>query len=199
MDQQQINKWQRIIGEEHTKRQEAEFKACELEKQVANLQDQLRKSNQYANFVDSKLVDLDVKYTNTNNALHKTIAILKKAKLLIAQRKQELQHLKTENAKLKVAFQKKHDLLQEQLLHNEQHDRQVIELQRKINNLQNQLYAKQRGNTEIVITSPAATNQNRADYFAYKIINAPERTATELKSEADFIAQIKFLEQQSKQ
>ncbi len=199
MDQQQISKWQRIIGEEHAKRQEAEFKICALEEQLAGLQDQVRKSNQYANFMDSKLADLDVKYTNTSNTLHKIVAILKKAKLLIAKRKQEIQYLSSENAKLKIALQKKQALLQEQLLHNEQHDRQVVELQRKINNLQNQLYAKQRGNTEIEIMQPHTTNHDLADYFAYKIISAPDKSATGIKSETDFIAQINFLEQRAKQ
>jgi len=155
MDTHQINKWQQIIGEEHGKLRVMESQNVRLQKEIAQLKTQLRRAAEYAHFLDKK----NDQQAKNASLLQHTISMLKKAKAVIAHRKREVVALLSENKQLKAE-------LIEYKLRVERHEDQMQSMQQKINNLQNKLYAKDRGNTEILLIGKST----QAD-ASYQVIN----------------------------
>jgi len=187
-EQDKISDFKQKIAQEHELRLQTEKKAVQAINELADTQELLKKSSAYNSYLESKYADLEAEFASQSTKLNNSVNMLSKAKQLILQRKTELNSLKEENAKLKAALSKKTELLNAEMIQHEQTNHKLATTLRKLSDLQKD---------ELQLNDRPIDNME--EYFAYKILTAPKNEMVSdqsLKSDTDFMAQLKYIEQQ---
>lgn len=181
-------KWQKELTQEHELRLQAEQKASAAETSMQEAQDLLKKASGFNNYLESKYYDLEASYAEQQTKFTSTVEMLKKAKQLILQRKNELLALKEENAKLKSALAKKAEVLELEMIQHEQTNHKLALTLRKLADVQS---------ADINIHEVPADKLE--EYFTYKILNTHKNetvTTQTLQADTDFLAQLRYIEEQ---
>jgi chromosome segregation ATPase len=120
MEQNETTNWKQTAIKERALRQQAEQKLQQQTLQTSNAQQSARKHNHYNEFLENKYRELEAKCATQEQKLLATISMLKKARLLIQQRKIEIEMLNEKIAELNQTIEHKDGLLTEEIFLHEQ-------------------------------------------------------------------------------
>lgn len=199
MDNNNNQDWRDVACKEHKEKQEIELQLTNTEDVLVKVRKELLSAQNYIAFLEHKSQELEHKYAVQNIKfqsqsfkLSKILDLLKKAKVVIQQRKQEYILLKTENLAItKLLQQKSEDLEEEIFIHNQ--------TKQQLENACNKIM-------EITSTRPIPSKDSKdhedqlEEYFMHKLLstNLHEEQITEnlLQADNDFMEQLLYLEQQ---
>ncbi len=201
MDNNNNQDWRDVACAEQKQRLALELQLNNTEDILSKVRKELQSAHNYIAYMEHKTKDLEHKYAVQNRKfqgqtfkLKKILDLLKKAKVIISQRKQEYLLLKAENISLNALMEQKSLALEEELfIHNQ--------TKHKLDAACNKII-------ELTVTHPSAELTENAptqpeqleDYFVHKVLTttiADEQITEDLlQTDADFMEQLVYLEQQ---
>lgn len=201
MDNNNNQDWRDVACAEQKQRLALELQLNNTEDTLSKVRKELQSAHNYIEYMEHKTQDLEHKYAVQNRKfqgqtfkLKKILDLLKKAKVVINQRKQEYMLLKAENLSLNALLEQKSLELEEELFIHNQTKHQLDAACNKI--------------MELTVTHPSAELTEYAptqpeqleDYFVHKALTtttAEEQITDDLlQTDTDFMQQLLYLEQQ---
>lgn len=127
MNKHESTDWRTIAHEEYENRKRVELDLSKTNLELANVKEALTTTNNYNNMLLKKLAEFEERNTVCTSKLHRSIELLKNAKLLFAKQKQEIANLNELKQKLEQELLKKSALLDAEAVQHERTSNQLAQ------------------------------------------------------------------------